>query len=139
MRLMLLNGLLLGLIAVAVVGGQLASRTDAAVETSVRRYAQAVRDMDLEAAMAEIAPDQRARYTDWVRSQLGNVYDVRGIAVRAPSLLQAPRNRAPVEVTVGMDVNRGFPEEFYQPTARVPVTVAGGRAYLAIPLLADAP
>ena len=140
MRLMLLNGVLLGLIALAVVGGQLASRPEAAVEASVRRYATAIRETNLDAALAELSPAARARYRDWVQSQLGNVYDVRGVAVRTPALLAgAPRNRAPEEVTVVMDVNRGFPDEFYQPTARVPVEIVDGRAYLSRPLLADPP
>jgi hypothetical protein len=89
--------------------------------------------------LAEIAPDQRANWTDWVRSQLGNVYDVRGIAVRSPSFLQRVTQRVPAgpfEVTAVLDVNRAYPEDFYQPTARVPVEEFEGRWYLAKPLLA---
>jgi hypothetical protein len=90
--------------------------------------------------LAEIAPDQRANWTDWVRSQLGNVYDVRGIAVRSPSFLQRVTQRVPAgpfEVTAVLDVNRAFPADFYQPTARVPVEEFEGRWYLAKPLLAN--
>ena len=36
-----------------------------------------------------------------------------------------------------LDVNRDFPEDFYQPTARVPVEEFEGRWYLARPLLAS--
>ena len=86
--------------------------------------------------MAEIAPEQRAHWQDWVRSQLGNVYDVRGVAVRSPSMMQGGR-RGPFEVTAVLDVNRDYPAEFYQPTARVPVQEVDGHWYLTAPLLAN--
>jgi hypothetical protein len=124
------DGVLIALLALAIVGIQVIDRPDAAVEASVRRYANAVSNADLDAAMAEIAPDQRARWTDWLQGQLGNIYEVRGVAVRAPSLLASP-----TEVTVDLDVNRGYPDEFYQPTPRVPVELYEGRPYLAAPLL----
>src|SRR5437868_1761750 len=82
----------------------------APVEASVRRYAAAVSQSDMEGAMVEIAPDQRARWNEWVVSQLGNVYEVRGIAVRAPWLLAGPS-----DVTTVLDVDRSYPE-VYQPT-----------------------
>jgi hypothetical protein len=135
MRLALVNGLLLALIALAVGGVQLLDRNEAAVEASVRRYADAVSSAQLDAAMAEIAPDQRAQWQGWVRGQLGNVYNVHGIAVRSPSVLQ-PGQRGPVEVTAILDVNPDYPDEFYQPTARVPVVFVDGRPYLTAPLLA---
>jgi hypothetical protein len=129
---MRLNGVLLALIALSVVGVQVLDRSQSAVEASVRRYATAVSDANLDAALAEIAPQQRGHWQDWVRSQLGNVYEVRGIAVRSPSLLQSP-----FEVTAVLDVNRDYPAEFYQPTARVPVQEVDGRWYLTAPLLAS--
>jgi hypothetical protein len=132
---MKLNGILLALIALAVFAIQVLDRNEAAVEQSVRRYALAVSNAELDAAMAEIAPDQRSKWVDWVRSQLGNVYVVRGIAVRSPSLLQTSR-RGPVEVTAVLDVNRDYPDEFYRPTASVPVKEVDGHWYLATPLLA---
>ena len=129
--LVIFNGLLLAAIALAIVGVQVVDRGEAAVEGSVRRYATAISNSDLDAAMAELAPSVRPGWREWVAGQLGNVYEVRGIAVRAPSLLAAP-----VEVTTVLDVNRGYPDEFYQPTTTVAVTVADGRWYLAAPLLA---
>ena len=111
---------------------QLVDRPAVAVETTVRRYASAVSNGDLDSAMAEIAPDQRDHWRDWVSSQVGNQYEVRGIAVRAPSLLATP-----VEVTVNLDVNRDAPGDFYQPTARVRVEHYDGSWYLAAPLLGD--
>jgi hypothetical protein len=125
--------------ALAIGGIQLTDRAEASVEGSVRRYAAAVTNSDVDAAMAEIAPDQRERWTDWVRGQLGNVYDVRGIAVRSPSLLERVARRlpgGPREVTTVLDVDRDYPDEFYQPTTRVPVEQFDGRWYLAAPLLA---
>ena len=136
---MALNGLLLAVMGLAIVGIQLLDRSGAAVEGSVRRYATAVTNADLDAAIAEIAPDRRAAWADFVHSQLGNEYDVRGIAVRSPSVLQRVLNgapRGPFEVTAVMDVNRDYPDDFYQPTTRVNVEEVDGRWYLAAPLLA---
>lgn len=137
---MVITGVLLALVALSVAGIQLVARPEASVESSVRRYAAAVSNADLDAAMAEIAPDQRAAWTDWVRGQLGNIYDVRGIAVRSPSVLQRITQHVPggpFEVTAILDVNRDFADDFYQPTTRVPVEEFAGRWYLATPLLAD--
>jgi hypothetical protein len=140
MRWVAVNGVLLLLVALAIGGLELGSRNEAAVESSVRRYAQAVTDGDLDAAMAEIAPAERGAWTDWVSGQLGNVYEVRGIAVRAPSPLARLLQHAapgPTEVTVVMDVDRGYADQFYSPTTRVPLERgADGRWYLAEPLLA---
>src|SRR5215471_14418770 len=78
---MRLNLVLIALVVVAIVGVEGWARPGAAVEASVRRYAAAVSNADFDAAMAEIAPDQRDRWSQWVQGQLGNVYDVTGIAV----------------------------------------------------------
>ena len=139
MRFSVVNCVLAAAIALAVGSVQAFDRDDAAVEASVRRYAVAISSSQLEAALAEIAPDQQERWRDFVRSQLGNVYEVRGIAVRAPSILErgfAGRPAGPFEVTVVLDVNRDYPDEFYQPTPRVPVERFEGKPYLARPLLA---
>lgn len=135
---MAINGLLLVLAALAIVSVQVLDRADASVEGSVRRYAVAVGNSDLDAAMAEIAPDQRATWTEWVHSQLGNVYEVRGIAVRSPAVLQRVIQHVPgrpFEVTAVLDVNRADPD-FYSSTPRVPVEQFDGRWYLTMPLLA---
>ena len=137
--LVLLNGLLLVIIAGAIGATEVRDRDAPAVEAAVRRYAAAVAAQDLPAATAEIAPIGRAQWAPWIAGQLGNVYDVKGVAVRSPSLLDRwlhHESGAPTEVTVSMDVNRGYPDEFYQPTTRVPVSQVGGRWYLDAPLLA---
>jgi hypothetical protein len=126
-----LNLALLGLVALAIVGVEVWDRPAAAVEAGVRRYAAAVTAGDFDGAMAEIAPSQRTTWSGWVRSQLGNVYDVTGIAVRASWLLAQP-----TDVTVDLDVNREYADEFYQATPRVLVEEVDGRWYLAAPLLA---
>ena len=139
MRLIAVNGVLLAMVAVAILGFEAADRAESSLEGGVRRYAAAVSNSNLDAAMAEIAPDQRERWTEWVRGQLGNVYEVRGIAVRSPSILERLTQRlpgGPREVTVVLDVDRDYPDEFYQPTTRVPVEPFEGRWYLAAPLLA---
>jgi hypothetical protein len=122
---------LVALGVLAVVGVEAWDRPESAVEAGVRRYAIAVSSSDLDGAMAEIAPEQRPRWKAWVQSQLGNVYDVTGIAVRAPWLLARP-----TDVTVDIDINREFEDEFYQATPRVALEEVDGRWYLAAPLLA---
>ena len=139
MRLIAVNGVLLAMVALAILGFEAADRAESSLEGGVRRYAAAVSNSNLDAAMAEIAPDQRERWTEWVRGQLGNVYEVRGIAVRSPSILGRLTRRlagGPREVTVVLDVDRDYPDEFYQPTTRVPVEQVDGRWYLVEPLLA---
>jgi hypothetical protein len=134
-----LVGVLLTFLALAIAGVEVADRAEASVEASVRRYAAAVTNSDLAGALAEIAPDQRTRWTDWVQGQLGNVYEVRGIAVRSPSIVERLTQRlpgGPREVTTVLDVDRDYPDEFYQPTTRVAVEAFEGRWYLAAPLLA---
>ena len=128
----LINGSLLLLVGLAIFVVQVWDRPVAAVETGVRRYATAVTNADMDAAMAEIAPERRAAWSDFVRNQLGNVYDVTGVAVRANSLLGRP-----TEVTTDMDVNRAYADQFYQASARVTVEEVGGRWYLVVPLLAQ--
>ena len=140
MRLSIVNGVLLALVALSVGSVQVLDRAEASVEASVRRYAVAISSGDLDGALAEIAPNERANWADWVRSQLGNVYDVRGVAVRSPSVWQRVSLRVPggpFEVTAILDVNREFPEDFYQPTTRVPVEEFESRWYLTRPLLAS--
>jgi hypothetical protein len=132
-RALILNAVLLTLVAVAIVGVEVADRPVSTVEASVRRYAAAVTAGDFDAAMAEIAPDQRSMWNYWVRGQLGNVYDVTGIAVRAGWLLGRP-----IEVTTALDVNREYSDEFYQASPRTGVEQVDGRWYLRAPLLAPA-
>ena len=130
----LVNLVLLAAVGAAIVAVQAWDRPETAVEASVRRYATAVSTGDFEAAMAEIAPSARPTWDDWVRSQVGNVYAVTGIAVRADSLLAAPS-----DVTVDLDVNRGYADDFYQASPRVAVVEVDGHWYLAAPLLAPTP
>ena len=122
MKLVVLNGVLLALMALAVGVYGLVARTDSAIGGSVRRYAVAM--SEAEGAVAEIAPSRRAMWRAWIEGQLGNVYEVRGVAVRSPSILQG--NGSPFEVSIVLDVNREFPEYFFQPTPRVPVEQVDG-------------
>lgn len=134
-----LNLLLLLATAAAVGVGQVGDRGTPGVEDTVARYAAAVRAQDLPAALAELAPASRERWREWLAGQLGNIYEVKGIGVRYPSALDVlSRGRAwlPREVTVVLDVNRGYPDLFYQPTARVGIVAEDGRYYLEDPLLA---
>ena len=82
----LINGGLLVLVAAAILAVQVWDRPVAAVETGVRRYATAVTNADLDAAMAEIAPDQRAAWSDFVRHHLGHFFADRFRAAAAAAL-----------------------------------------------------
>ena len=139
MRLVLVNGALLAAIGLAILGVTARDRAEVSVEAAVHRYAAAVTSMDLEAALDEVTPDQREDWRPWLTTQLGNIYDVRGIAVRSPSLFERVlrRTNGPTDVTVVLDVNRDYPGEFYQPTSQVDVVEVDGRWYLAQPLLAQ--
>lgn len=132
------NGLLLLSIAAAVLAVQGLDRGSPAVDAAVRRYAQSVTRQRLQDAAGEIAPSTRGQWEPWIASQLGNIYEITGLAVRHPSLLARLTTGAapgPTEVTVILDLNRGY-REFYQPTTRVRVLFEEGRWYLAEPLLA---
>ena len=89
------------LVALAILGVEAWDRPESAVEASARRYAAAVTSSDLDGAMAEIAPGERAEWNAWVQSQLGNVYDVTGVAVRARWLFGQP-----TDVTVDVGVRK---------------------------------
>lgn len=139
MRWLIADGVLVLAVGLAVLTVQVSARDWGAVESSVRRYALAVSTHNAEAALTEIAPDQRARWNGFITEQLGDHYDVRSVAVRTPSLIQRITQRVamrPIEVTTVMDVNKDAPAGYYQPTTRVPVEIVDGRAYLAAPLLA---
>lgn len=139
MRLVLLNGALLFLLAGIIGAEQLLDRAPASINATVERYARAMEAQDLQAALSEIAPDERSHWTSWVEGQLGNIYEVKSVAVRAPSIMDrlvAGAPGTPTEATVAMDVNRGYPDFFFQPTTRVGLVEAEGRWYLAEPLLA---
>jgi len=133
-RLVVVNGVLLASVALAILAVIVFDRAETSVEGVVRRYALAISSADLDGALDEIAPAEREQWRPWLETQLGNIYDVRGIAVHSPALLTG--RRGPYEVTVVLDVNRGYAGEYYQPTSRVAVQQAEGRWYLAQPLLA---
>jgi hypothetical protein len=127
----IVNGGLLLLVVVAILGVEARNRPAASVEAGVRRYAAAVSNGELDAALGEIAPEQRTTWSDFVSNQLGNIYDVRGVAVRSNSLLGPP-----TDVTTDIDVNRAYPDQYYQASPRTSVEEVDGRWYLAAPLLA---
>jgi hypothetical protein len=138
-RLLAVNGLLflaLGALAAAL---EVVDHSSVLVESTVSRYAQAISNNEPDTALAEIAPETRSLDREFVLNQLGNVYVVRVVAVRTPSLLDRltqPAARGPVDVTVVLDVDPGDPQAYYQPRSTVPVEEVGGRWYLSAPLLA---
>jgi len=137
-RLLVVNGLLLLSLVALAITLEVVDHSAVVVETTVSRYAQAISNNDADTALAEIAPDTRSLHRGFVLNQLGNVYVVRGIAVRASSLLEQltrAASRGPIEVTVVLDVDPGDPLAHYQPTTSVPVEEVGGHWYLSAPLL----
>ncbi len=138
--LVIVNGVLLLGLGGAIGLVQVSDRDGRAVEATVRSYAAALTAQQLDQAVAELAPDVRERWAGWVSGQLGNVYDVKAVSVRAPSVLDRVTRHlsgAPVQATVLMDVNKGYAGEYFQPTTRVEVRRVEGRWYLEEPLLAD--
>lgn len=136
---MAINGLLLAVTAATIGLVQLRDRSGPQIEATIHRYAAAVASSDLDSAVGELAPEERARWAPWVESQLGNRYEVRAVSVRSLSLLDQLTRHAsgrPFEATVAADVNRDDPAEFYQASARTAVTEDNGRWYLVAPLLA---
>jgi hypothetical protein len=126
-------------VAGAVLLEQLQDRAAPAVQATVQRYARAMAAQDTDGALAEIAPARRAEWTDWVHQQAGNVYDIKGIGIREPSLLARLTQHAPsvpFEVSVMLDVNHDYPDDYYQATTQAAVVEDGGRWFLAEPLLA---
>jgi hypothetical protein len=138
-RLVVANGVLLVAIALVIGVVQLRDRSGAQIEAAVDRYAGALAAQDLDGCLAELAPAERARWRDFVRSLLGDRYDVVAVSVRSAPLLDRLLRHAdgsPYEATLSLDINRGDPELFYQATTRVPLTQDAGRWYLGAPPLA---
>jgi hypothetical protein len=134
-----LVGVLLVLTGGVVVLAPSSDRATTAIEATLDRYARAMAAQDRAGALQEIAPSERERWEPWVDQQIGNIYEVRGLGVRAPSAtdrLVGGASSEPTDVTVVLDVNRGYPGFFYQPTTRVGVRQVEGRWYLEQPLLA---
>ena len=138
MRLVVVNGLLLALAGIAILGVIAFDRSD----SLSRGRGQALCAGGIErrpgwGAGRDCAGSARC-VSRWLSTQVGNIYEVRGIAVRSPSVFErvVRRARGPSEVTVVLDVNRGYAGEFYQPTSDVPVVQVDGRWYLEQPLLA---
>ncbi len=127
------------LVSVVVIGAvQVRDRSGTQIEGAVDRYAGAIAAQDLDGCLAELPPDARDQWRDFVAAQLGNSYDIDAISVRSPSVLERllqHADSAPYEATVTIDVDRGDPTAAYQATTRVPVTEQDGRWYLAAPPL----
>jgi hypothetical protein len=134
------NGLLLLAIAIVIGAVQLRDRASTQIEGAVDRYAIALAARDLDACLAELPPDARDQWRDFVASQLGNTYNVDAVSVRSPAVLERVRQHvdgAPYEATLSIDVDRDDPAAAYQATTRVPVAERDGRWYLAAPPLAE--
>lgn len=139
MRWLLVNATLLTVLVGAIGAAQALDRSPGQIDATVERYARAVEAQDLEAAVTELSPAGRERWAPWVAEQLGNIYEVRAVSIRAPSLVARFARGMPglpTEATVIMDVNRGYPDFFFQPSTRVSLEQRDGRWYLAEPLLA---
>ena len=78
--------LLLAASAVVAVAGPAWESRRRAPEAVVRAYLDAVERRDLDAALAQLAPDGRAAQRERVALQLGNRYRVESLVLGAPSV-----------------------------------------------------
>lgn len=96
--------------ALCVVVGAVADyRTRASgPEAPLRTYFAAVTTEDLDAALAELLPEARPAAAPFVAEQLGNQYQILGLGVRQPSLLDRLLGRAGdldrARLTVQLDI-----------------------------------
>jgi hypothetical protein len=127
------------LAAGAVAAGALADWRGRAAspEAPLRTYLAAVTSEDLNAALAEILPDDRADALPFVSDQLGNGYRVLGLGVRQPSLLDRLLGRATADnalITVQLDITQ-YDGETWRTTTSVPVVRTPDGWYLTRPPL----
>ncbi len=113
----------------------------ASPEAPLRTYVSAVTNEDLDAALREITPAARAAAAPFVAEQLGNWYEVRGIGVRHPSLLDRLRGRGADNealLTVQLDITL-LSGETWRTTTLVRVVREPDGWYLARPPLQPEP
>lgn len=101
-------------------------------EAVVARYFAALEASDLDGALAEIAPEGRAEAAPFVENNLGNAYQITGIAAEYASVTEqlAGGSGAARTVTVFLDVTQKDGAR-WQAGPRVPLVHSGGRVYLA--------
>ncbi len=110
-------------------------------EAPLRTYLAAVTNEDLEAALGEILPAARPEAEPFIAEQLGNGYQVLGLGVRQPSLLDRLTGRADPDhalITVQLDISL-FSGETWRTTTSVPVVRTADGWYLAYPPLQPRP
>ncbi|HZR98785.1 MAG TPA: hypothetical protein VFE37_08770 [Chloroflexota bacterium] len=126
--------------ALAVGAGTLADLRGRAAgpEAPLRTYLAAVTAEDAEAALAEVLPAARPAAIPFVVEQLGNQYEVLGLGVRQPSLLDRLRGQGPPAdealITVQLDIVLTTGET-WRTTTHVPLVRTEDGWYLVRPPL----
>jgi hypothetical protein len=128
--------LLVCLGAIATIGPVLEGRRRAP-EATARAYLRAVEAGDVEAALATIAPEQRAPQRERVELQVRNRYGIVTLVLGQPSLVDALTGSAPAAawVTVLADVT-SVTGERWRSTSTAPLVQRDGVWYLTRPLFA---
>ncbi len=121
---------------VAAVGPAWESR-QRAPEATVRAYLAAVERGDLDAALAELAPDIREDVREGVALQLGNRYRVESLVLGAPSVVNRllGRPRAAAWAVVAAEITPAVGQR-WKSSSTADLVERDGRWYLARPLFA---
>jgi hypothetical protein len=129
-----LLGAIVGLGAVADYLGR-----DSSPERVVRRYFAELEAGDASAALDELDPSARQRWSDFVENGILNTYRINGIAVRVTSIqggLAGNDILRPREVTIFLDITEWVDGAHWQASPRAPLVQVDGRWYLGRPPLA---
>lgn len=128
---------LLAATAAAVAGGAFLERQQREVAPIVRDYFAALQRRDLETALSHLAPEQRARWREFVANQQGNVFRVQDVSVRAASLLERlaqGQSGTATSATIFVSINPGT-EDAWRATTLVGLERRDERWYLREPPL----
>ena len=118
--------LLIGAVAVSDAAG----RRDVP-EEMIRTYFYGLESLDADLSVEQILPEERGRLTPFVENSVGNHYDIVGIAVEWPSLIERAGGAQPEArtATVFLDITQADGVR-WQAGPRVIVIRRDGRWYL---------
>ena len=107
-------------------------------EAVARAYFVALEAGDVDGALDAIEPAAREDATPFIENSVLNTYEVRGIAVRQPSVIERPQGQRgePTDVTIFVDITQWTDGTQWQAGPDVPLVYEDGRWYLAKPPLA---
>jgi hypothetical protein len=109
-------------------------------ESVVHRYFAALEQDEVEGALAEIDPESRARWSDFVANGAGNSYRLEGTAIRRASLVDRVMGRStPSEATSFVHITQAVDGAEWSAGPRVPLVRRDGRWFMGRPPLAPEP